>query len=355
MSAVRALFIDDEPDIREIIAISLGLDPELSSRGCASGEEGLAAAAEDVPDIILLDVMMPGLDGPSTLLRLRDEPRSAAVPVVFMTARAQSHEIQHFKFLGAAGVIAKPFNPMTLAAEVRGYARPADDALAESRATFLRRLGRDFEVLFEYGGALQDETVATSALPRIRDLAHGLAGVGGIFGFPDLGDEASVLEEAATARLNDAGKTADVERAIERLLTGSGGRISRSQRGQTALKPPKTLDRALFNELRESFGASRTRSLLAKFEAQLGASQITSAASEVDRAALEREAHRLISTAGALGFAALSHVAREIENACRDESGDPAVLQGLVERAVRVKVATERDIRTLLDGLAGVA
>jgi CheY-like chemotaxis protein len=125
MSSLRVLEIDDEPDILEIVAASLGLDPEFEVRGCGSGASGLAAAAEWRPNLILLDVMMPEMDGPTTLKRLRENPQTADIPVVFMTARVQTQELVHFKSLGAAGVISKPFDPMTLAASVRSYMQPA--------------------------------------------------------------------------------------------------------------------------------------------------------------------------------------------------------------------------------------
>src|ERR1700694_1957917 len=119
MSSFRILHIDDEQDILELVKLSLGLDRELTVRSCVSGEDALAEAAEWSPDLILCDVMMPGMDGPATLARLRENPRTAKIPVVFMTARAQIRELDHFTSLGATGVIAKPFDPMTLAETVR--------------------------------------------------------------------------------------------------------------------------------------------------------------------------------------------------------------------------------------------
>jgi CheY-like chemotaxis protein len=126
MSSLRVLHIDDECDILEIAAASLGLDPDLEVRGCDSGADGLAAAVEWRPDLILLDVMMPVMDGPTTLRHLRENPQTADIPVVFMTARVQTHELAHFKSLGAAGVIVKPFDPMTLAASLRNQMPPAN-------------------------------------------------------------------------------------------------------------------------------------------------------------------------------------------------------------------------------------
>ncbi len=125
MSSFRVLDIDDEPDILDIVAASLALDPELEVRSCGSGADGLAAAAEWRPDLILLDVMMPVMDGPTTLTHLRENPQTADIPVVFLTARVQTHEVAHFKTLGAAGVISKPFDPMTLAASLRNYMQTA--------------------------------------------------------------------------------------------------------------------------------------------------------------------------------------------------------------------------------------
>ena len=123
MSALRVLHVDDEPDIRELVEISLGLDPELCVKSCASGNDALATAAEWSPDVILMDVMMPVMDGPQTLSHLREREKTAAIPVVFMTARAQMRELTHFLSLGAAGVIPKPFDPMTLADAVRRYSQ----------------------------------------------------------------------------------------------------------------------------------------------------------------------------------------------------------------------------------------
>jgi CheY-like chemotaxis protein len=121
MSTTRILHVDDEPDIREIVDLSLGLNPDFQVRSCASGEEALAAVSEWSPMLILLDVMMPRMDGPTTLSHLRKNPGTSAVPVLFMTARAQPREVEQFIALGAQGVISKPFDPMTLAFTVRNH------------------------------------------------------------------------------------------------------------------------------------------------------------------------------------------------------------------------------------------
>jgi CheY-like chemotaxis protein len=112
------LYVDDEPDIRQIVQMSLGLAPQLTIHTAESGEDALRLAGELRPDLIMLDVMMPGLDGPGTLQRLRSNPTLAPIPVVFMTAKAMPDEMARFRQLGAAGVIPKPFDPMRLAQQV---------------------------------------------------------------------------------------------------------------------------------------------------------------------------------------------------------------------------------------------
>lgn len=121
MTQTRILYVDDEDDIREVATMALELDADFAVRTCASGAESLPVAAEWRPDIILLDVMMPHMDGPTTLARLRENPATADIPVVFITARTQTTEVEQFLALGACGVLAKPFDPMTLGDAVRAY------------------------------------------------------------------------------------------------------------------------------------------------------------------------------------------------------------------------------------------
>ncbi len=118
---VRVLLVDDEPDIREVATLSLELDPALQVRAVASAGEALDFLARDLwrPDIVLLDVMMAGLDGVTALRMLRSIKAAQDVPVAFMTARTRDADVARFLAEGAVAVIPKPFNPLTLAKQVR--------------------------------------------------------------------------------------------------------------------------------------------------------------------------------------------------------------------------------------------
>jgi CheY-like chemotaxis protein len=115
----RVLLVDDDDAIREIARLSLERVGDWEVIPVASGQEAIEAAAAAGPfSLILLDVMMPGLDGPTTMERMRDGPLPAGVPVVFLTAKLQPADRERLRRLGAAGVVGKPFDPMALPAEL---------------------------------------------------------------------------------------------------------------------------------------------------------------------------------------------------------------------------------------------
>jgi two-component system OmpR family response regulator len=115
----RILYVEDDPDIQAIALMVLETISGFTVEACHCGSEALEKAVAFKPDLVLLDVMMPGMDGPETFKGLRNFPELANTPVVFMTAKVQPQEVEGYLNLGAAGVIAKPFDPMTLAQELR--------------------------------------------------------------------------------------------------------------------------------------------------------------------------------------------------------------------------------------------
>ena len=114
----RILYVEDDADIQLIgkMALELGGFTVIT---CNDGQEALRISPQAAADLILLDVMMPGLDGPATLKMLRQNPETARIPVIFMTAKAQASEIAKHRELSEADVIVKPFDPMTLAETIR--------------------------------------------------------------------------------------------------------------------------------------------------------------------------------------------------------------------------------------------
>ena len=114
------LMVEDEADIREVAKMSLELVGGLRVETCSSGEEAMQRAQGIAPDLIMLDVMMPGMDGPTTLKGLRGLAGLEQTPVVFMTAKVMQSEVDDYKALGAVDVIPKPFDPMVLADRLKG-------------------------------------------------------------------------------------------------------------------------------------------------------------------------------------------------------------------------------------------
>lgn len=115
----RILMVEDEPDIQTIAKLALESAGGFTVEICSSGSEAIEKAPAFEPDLILLDVMMPGMDGPTTLNELRSIKQFSLTPVIFMTAKVQPHEIEGYKNLGAMGVIAKPFDPIQLSNTIR--------------------------------------------------------------------------------------------------------------------------------------------------------------------------------------------------------------------------------------------
>ena len=128
MEIRKILLAEDEEDIRKVAQISLQFRGGWEVLLATNGEECLARAASDRPDLILLDCMMPKLDGYETCRRLKQDPSLRDIPVIFLTAKAQESEVKKGLSLGAVGYLIKPFNPMSLAAEIKQILETQEEA-----------------------------------------------------------------------------------------------------------------------------------------------------------------------------------------------------------------------------------
>jgi CheY-like chemotaxis protein len=203
MAIRKVLIVDDDEDIRRVTEIALRRIGGWEVVHAASGAECLARAREERPDVILLDVMMPDGDGPTTLARLREDPATSELPVIFLTARVQKSELEAYGALGATGVLEKPFDATTLPDAVRrlveggaaaGAAR--GDELASLREDYRRRLP---EKLAQLGARLRSAELAPHERERTeaaRELAHSLKGSSGTLGFTALSADLRRIEEA---------------------------------------------------------------------------------------------------------------------------------------------------------------
>ena len=115
----RILYAEDEPDIQAVAKIALETVGSFELKICNNGEEALANAVSYAPDLLLFDVMMPGMDGPTAYQAIKELPELVNTPVIFMTAKVQPTEVAEYKNMGAIDVIAKPFDPMTLAEQIQ--------------------------------------------------------------------------------------------------------------------------------------------------------------------------------------------------------------------------------------------
>ena len=194
---MKVLIIDDDGDTRELVQMSLAL-ARMETVSASSGAEGVAKAARDRPDAILLDVMMPFMDGPATLRALRADPRTADIPVLFLTASAMIAEVERLESLDVVGILPKPFDPATLGARVRTAlekstvsrrAAPAPAAaslpktLDDLRNAFVKTSLEKADRAKELVARLASEPKDEAAREDLMRFFHSLAGIGASHGF----------------------------------------------------------------------------------------------------------------------------------------------------------------------------
>jgi CheY-like chemotaxis protein len=206
------LCVDDDPDICEVVRSSLNLIGGLIVHTAGSGVRAIDRAHELRPDVILMDVMMPGLDGPSTFKRMRESPLLANIPVIFMTAKVMPAEVAQLLSSGAIGVIGKPFDPLALCDDLFslwGNANTCEIPRAETGQkqaakqvssladSFLQRAKEEVARLREM--LEQAARGEQSNFKEIERLAHSIHGAGAMFGFPEVSVSAGAIERLAEA------------------------------------------------------------------------------------------------------------------------------------------------------------
>lgn len=217
----RILVVDDEPDILTVTRLTLEKRGGFAVRTCESGEKAIEVVHDFAPDLILLDVMMPGMDGPATLRALREDPETSAIPVVFVTARSRPKEAATYKSLGAADVIAKPFDQRTLAETVAKIWRDHHAASPEVAGDETAALVRDYAAripgriseIEEMWVKLKEGEWQAEIAATLCERAHRLAGTGGTFGYPEVSDAAFTLEEEIEALAETGGPIPERSRA----------------------------------------------------------------------------------------------------------------------------------------------
>ncbi len=228
----KILYVEDEPDIQEIARLALELAGGFEVEVCGSGEEALRVAPVFAPDLVLLDVMMPHMDGPTTFQELRKDSRLANTPIIFMTAKVQAHEIAQYMELGALDVISKPIDPMALPDTVRSIWQrnmrrapdiELDDELEALRNKFAEGLPERLTAIEQAWAAVEAADWSGDALMPLFRAAHSLAGAGATFGYPDVGAEARRLADEVLTYLKDGpSKTADSPARIASLIAAVG-------------------------------------------------------------------------------------------------------------------------------------
>jgi two-component system, OmpR family, response regulator len=197
------LYVDDDEDIGSVVQATLRLVPGLSVQTADSGERAIDLAYELRPDLVLMDVMMPGLDGPSTFRRMRESALLKEIPVIFMTAKVLPAEISQLLQLGAIGVIVKPFDPLKLYGELfslwnndattrqssvdAGGPAEVQAQIDSLTVSFLQRAWADVITLANMIERAQAGD--RSVLPELERICHSIHGAGAMFGFPKISEE----------------------------------------------------------------------------------------------------------------------------------------------------------------------
>jgi two-component system OmpR family response regulator len=233
----RILLVEDDPDIQEVTMVLLTHIENFEVHACGSAAEGLRIAPSFNPDLILLDVMMPGLDGRGALAAFRQVKETALTPVIFLTARVRPGEITEYRKLGSLGVIPKPFDPDTLAKTIQGMWDRHQDANASSarredlaalRTFYAADLPERLRAIEAAAASLLDRGWDCDRAATLYEMTHRLAGSAAIYGFPAVSTAAMRVvtfghENDARAAVVDARALMDIVKRLADVVHHSMG------------------------------------------------------------------------------------------------------------------------------------
>ncbi len=250
------LCVDDERDILDVASMCLEMVGGYQVTCCESGQAALDALDGGMtPDLILLDVMMPGMNGPETLAAVRRRAKFDAVPIVFMTARVQEAEVRAYLRLGVTAVIPKPFDPMKLPGELgmiwNAFNEVREAVVIESdvaermmelRVRYVAALGDHISRLEEWRTRLARGEMLAAERPELKGVAHRLAGTGKTYGFADVSEAARLIDDRLTNDIDapDAELSALVGLLMAACLTaqaGGAGATPRAAPGNDGARP----------------------------------------------------------------------------------------------------------------------
>jgi two-component system OmpR family response regulator len=195
----RILLVEDDPDIQDVTTVLLAHIENFDVRACGTAAEAIECAKTFAPDLILLDVMMPGLDGQGAFAVFQQMPATARTPVIFMTARVQPREILEYRRLGSLGVIPKPFDPNTLAQTIQGMwdrhckeltNETRRDDLASLRLIYAAELPGRLQAIEDAIQTLRERGYDAAVAGTLYEMAHRLAGSAAIYGFREVSEAA---------------------------------------------------------------------------------------------------------------------------------------------------------------------
>jgi two-component system OmpR family response regulator len=237
----RILLVDDDPDIGALVSLILGRLDGYTVQVCGSSIDALERARSFRPDVILLDVTMPGVDGPDILKALRADETTASIPVIFISAGIDRHDPLQYTKLGALGVIPKPFDPGLLHAtlqRIRG-GQPDNEAdptdLRDLRASYLTSFPEKIAAMEAAAATLVTGGWRKPTVEALYHLAHRMAGLAGLFGLDNVARAAGILGSRLKRLLDDpcwppSASAAELATLVRAVAAAAPGRARSARR-----------------------------------------------------------------------------------------------------------------------------